>query len=184
MWQAGIAAFLTAGMIGSLAVMQVAGAFPEQQIRHLDAVVVGTLVLEDSPRSALFTVENMAPGDHAIRALRVRNAGSLALRYAMSPGESFATQDLDTRFAVTVREPVAGVCAADAGAVIAGPGPLADAAFGSLAPGAQPGDRELAAGASEVLCFDVTLPLDASNALAGASADLTFVFHAEEARAE
>ena len=59
---------------------------------------------------------------------------------------------------------------------------LAGVALGSPELGAQPGDRLLTAGASEILCFDVTLPLDATNALAGASANLAFVFHAEEAR--
>lgn len=182
MWQAGLAALLTAGMVGSLAVMQVAGAFPEQQLQRIQPVVVGTLVLEDVPRSALFTVDNMAPGDVAVRALRVSNAGTLALRYAMRAGDSTATRGLDERLLVTVREPLAGVCAPDAGAVIAGPAPLSAVAFGSAALGAQPGDRELESGSSEILCFDVALPLEATNALAGASANLTFDFHAEEVR--
>ncbi len=182
MWQAGIAAFLTAGMIGSIVVLQAEGAFPQQQIQRLEPNVVGTLVLDDAPREALFTVGNMAPGDVAVRALRVTDRGTLALRYALRTETQDATAGLDRAVQLTVRAPVGGACAPGAGDVIAGPFSLAAAAFGSPELGAQPGDRLLQPQASEVLCFDAALPLDATNAVAGASATVTLIFHAEEAR--
>lgn len=52
--------------------------------------------------------------------------------------------------------------------------------FGSVATGANPGDRSLAAGASEVLCFRVSLPITTPNTLQGATSDATFTFSAEQ----
>jgi hypothetical protein len=43
-----------------------------------------------------------------------------------------------------------------------------------------PGDRTLAGSASEVLCFKVDLPLDASNGVQGAATTAVFTFEAEQ----
>jgi len=57
---------------------------------------------------------------------------------------------------------------------------LDGALFGSSAQGSQPGDRTLAAASSEVLCFQVGLPIATGNALQGAASDVTFTFDAEQ----
>ena len=57
---------------------------------------------------------------------------------------------------------------------------LNGAAVGSSAQGANAGDRNLAAGASEVLCFRVSLALSTGNAFQGATSAATFTFDAEQ----
>ena len=52
--------------------------------------------------------------------------------------------------------------------------------IGDAASGSQSGDRALAVNGSEVLCFRVSLPLSASNAVAGANTTATFTFDAEQ----
>lgn len=46
--------------------------------------------------------------------------------------------------------------------------------------GAQAGDRVLAGGASETLCFKATLPLGTPNTYQGATTNITFTFNAEQ----
>jgi hypothetical protein len=59
-------------------------------------------------------------------------------------------------------------------------GPIATAAFGDPQVGANVGDRELAGGASETLCFRVTLPVDTDVLYQNASTSVTFTFSAEQ----
>ena len=59
-------------------------------------------------------------------------------------------------------------------------GTLANGAVGDPAQGAQAGDRTLAGGASEILCFRATLPGSTGNAFAGAATSATFTFSAEQ----
>ena len=54
------------------------------------------------------------------------------------------------------------------------------AVFGDAAQGAQAGDRVLAAGASETLCLNVTLPLAADNSSAGLNSTAIFTLDAEQ----
>jgi hypothetical protein len=64
--------------------------------------------------------------------------------------------------------------------LIAGPTALNGASFGNPAQGAQAGDRVLAGGASELLCFQVSLPLSTNNTFQGATSLATFTFDAEQ----
>ena len=52
--------------------------------------------------------------------------------------------------------------------------------IGNPAQGAQTGDRTLNAGASETLCFNVSLPLSTGNAYQALSTTATFAFDAEQ----
>lgn len=135
----------------------------------------GTIDIESNP-TVVAAVSAMMPGDAATRSLTIQNAGSAQLRYAMT-----ATADNALGDALTVEVRAQGTsCAAFDGAVVLAPATLDAAGFGSAATGAQAGDRVLAAGASEVLCFRVALPLAASDALQGAASDATFTFAAEQ----
>jgi hypothetical protein len=71
-------------------------------------------------------------------------------------------------------------CATFDGTVVLAATALDGAALGNPSQGAQTGDRTLAGGASEVLCFRVSLPLSAGNTLQGATSDATFTFDAEQ----
>jgi hypothetical protein len=59
-------------------------------------------------------------------------------------------------------------------------GALSAAAFGDPSQGGQAGDRTLAGGANEDLCFAWSLPLASGNGYQGATTTTTFTFNAEQ----
>ena len=138
----------------------------------------GTIDIESNP-AVLTAITAMMPGDVAADSLTVSNAGTATLRYAMS---TVATNALGNQLAVEVRaEDAGGGCGAFTGAaIVAGGTTLNGAGFGSAAQGPQAGDRTLAGGASEVLCFQVSLPFNTPNAFQGATSLATFTFAAEQ----
>ena len=139
---------------------------------------VGTIDIESNP-AVMTAITGMMPGDIASDSLTISNAGNATLRYAMT---TVATNALGGQLTTEVRaEDAGGGCVAFTGAVIvAGGTTLNGAGFGSAAQGPQAGDRTLAGGASEVLCFKVTLPSLTPNAFQGATSTATFTFAAEQ----
>jgi spore coat-associated protein N len=137
----------------------------------------GTIDISVNP-TAFAAINPMMPGDVNTQSLTVLNGGTAQLRYAMS---TTATNALGTAIQLTVKtEDAGGGCAAFTGTTVVAATNLNGAAFGSSAQGAQAGDRNLAAGASEVLCFRVSLPLAASDSLQGATSAAAFTFNAEQ----
>ena len=138
----------------------------------------GTIDITASP-TAVTAVTDMMPGDSDTAPLTIANAGNAAFRYAMSAS---ATNPLGAQLQLTVRaEDAGGGCAAFTGEVIVASGtPLNGAGFGSAAQGAQAGDRILAAGTSEVLCFRVSLPLTTGDPFQGVTSVASFAFAAEQ----
>jgi len=138
----------------------------------------GTIDIESNP-AVVTAVSAMMPGDTATDSLTISNAGTADLRYAMTTA---ATNALGDELDLEVREEDAdgGCDDFDGAAVVAGGTALDGAAFGDATPGADAGDRDLAAGASEVLCFRVSLPLTTDNTFQGASSTATFTFDAEQ----
>ncbi len=146
----------------------------------------GEVKLTTSSTSAFLTLSNMVPGDQVTAPLVVSNSGSPAVpfRYAMtSLSTDPDTKALRDALRLTIR--VGGTCTAGSPGVNSGGTPLYDnlvlngAAFGNPAPGPDSGDRPLAAGANETLCFSVLLPLSATGPQA-ASTTTTFTFDAEQ----
>jgi hypothetical protein len=138
----------------------------------------GSIDLESNP-AVMTAIPAMMPGDVAADSLTIVNNGTATLRYAMS---TVATNALGGQLTVAVRaEDAGGGCAAFTGAVIVAAGTtLNGAAIGNAAQGAQAGDRTLAGGASEVLCFRVTLPLSTNGTFQAATSLATFTFAAEQ----
>lgn len=143
----------------------------------------GTIDITAAPATAVVTMPAMAPGDQVTNPLTVGNAGSLEFRYALT-----STTDEDVLAAALVMTVKTGVTACDntnwtADGTTLYAGPLGSTAtspiFGSAVTGADPGDRVLAAGASEVLCVNVTLPTGTS-AGQGLSSTATLTFEAEQ----
>ncbi len=141
------------------------------------AFSTGTIDISTNP--TVFTaVTNMMPGDNRTQALTVTNGGTGDLRYSMA---TTATNALGDQLQLQVRQQDAGGgCAAFTGASVVAATGLDGAAFGSLTQGAQAGDRNLLAGASEVLCFRVSLALATDNTFQNTSSDATFAFAAEQ----
>ena len=143
----------------------------------------GTLHIADSlAAGTTLSMDNLVAGDSFDAQLNVDNHGSLSLAYGLSTsiaGSSALANALD----LTVRAKTANPCAARDGSVLY-TGPLATATFGNPAHGVQLGDRVLAGGASEALCFTIELPAttsDTSETLSGTNATATFVLSAEQA---
>lgn len=180
-------------ILASLAVLAVAGGaltisslalFTDQQNVTGNAFSTGTVNIDVSPATVAITDLAMAPGDQVTSEVTVANLGSLTLRYAMT---STTTEDvLASELDLTIKSGVSSCTDANwqaTGSVVY-TGLLGStgttAVIGSNAQGAQAGDRTLANGGSEVLCFNVTLPLSASNTSQNLTTTATFAFDAEQ----
>jgi hypothetical protein len=141
-----------------------------------------------SPASAALTFSTMAPGDSVTAPLTVSNTGTLGQRYAvLSTTDATDADFLAAQLQLTIKSGVttcttAGFAAT--GSVLFGPGVLGSTTgtkvIGDAAQGAHAGDRSLAAGASEVLCAQVTLPTATGNAYQNATTTATLRFDAEQ----
>ncbi len=149
-------------------------------------VLEGTPDIEIEPTEAVLTFDGMAPGDTVENQLVVSNTGTVPFHYHMT---STSTDDdgkgLRDVLLLTLRseDPSTGGCDGGQGAVLY-EGPIALAAFGDPFPGANPRDRSLAPGASELLCPRAELPLEGGGVEQrhqGAVTTVTFVFTAEGA---
>lgn len=180
-------------LLASLAVLALAGGvftvsslalFTDSEDVTGNAFATGTVDLTAAPATAVVTASNMAPGDQVTSSLDVTNSGTLELRYSMS---SSTTEDLLAgTLVLTVKSGVTTCDTANwtADGTVLYSGALGSTAgvatLGDVTQGAQAGDRVLAAGASEPLCFNVTLPLSAGSAIEGQSSTATFTFDAEQ----
>lgn len=152
--------------------------FTDTQAVTGNAFATGTINISTTPATALFGISNMMPGDTTTQSLLVQNAGTGSLRYAMATsvvtGPALAGQ-----LELTVRT-LGTSCAAFDGTTVVATGALSGAAIGSSAQGSQAGDRTLAGGASETLCFRATLPTSTDDTFQNTSTSVTFTFDAEQ----
>jgi predicted ribosomally synthesized peptide with SipW-like signal peptide len=135
----------------------------------------GTVDLTINPTTIL-TVTGIGPGQSGSGAVTVTNGGTLALRYALTSSSTNADSlNLRDQLELAI---TAGACPGSgtlfASAAIAGAG------FGNPAQGAHTGDRTLAAGANETLCFAWSLPAGTANSFQGSATTTTFTFAAEQ----
>ena len=135
----------------------------------------GTIDITSSPTVA-FAVTGMVPGDATTEALTIANAGTAEFRYSLTTA---ATNTLGQALTLTVKT-LGTSCAAFDGSAVVATATLDGALIGNAAQGNQAGDRTLGAASSEVLCFQVGLPINAGDTLQGATSDVTFTFDAEQ----
>jgi spore coat-associated protein N len=153
-----------------------------------NSFTTGTVDLTATPATAAVSMTNMAPGDLVVGSVTVGNSGSLEYRYAMtSTADNTDAKGLAAALEMTVKVGVSDCSAAGFtvdGTVLYGPAPLGDptgiAVFGDVSPGAQVGDRTVAAGASEILCIRVALPDTTGNSHQDATTTTAFRFDAEQ----
>ena len=139
------------------------------------AWTTGTIVLGVTPSTA-FSATNILPGDTGSQTINVTNSGTGALRYAISTSATNAdSKGLAAQMNLTVSP---GTCASPGSSVYSGA--LGSAAVGSATQGSQAGDRTLASGANENLCFAWSFPLSSGNAFQNAATTATFTFAAEQ----
>ena len=148
-----------------------------------NSFATGTIDITATPGTAVVTMPAMTPGDQVTNPLTVTNSGNLEFRYALT---STTDEDvLASELLLTVKSGVT-TCddanwAADGTTLysgLLGTTTTLDV-LGSPTAGADVGDRVLAAAASEILCFNVTLPL-ATTSGQGATTTATFNFEAEQ----
>jgi hypothetical protein len=127
------------------------------------------------------------PGDSVTDDAVVENDGTAQLRYAMTTAstnaDSKALRDALTLAVKTVDVTTPGTpCNDFDGSTTLYSGVLGatTGSFGDPTAGDDTGDRTLAAGANETLCFRVSLPSSTGNGAQGATTTTTFTFDAEQ----
>ena len=179
---------LAIGLLATLSGIASLAVFTDTASVGSNTFTTGTVDITTSPTTALVTFSGMAPGDSVTNGITVTNAGSLALRYAVTSTttENTLAAQLDQTVWDEAAEADAGTaCNATAPAtVLYGPADLGSTTginvVGSPTQGAQAGDRTLASAAREVLCFRVELPSSTGNAYQGLTTTATFAFQAEQ----
>jgi spore coat-associated protein N len=179
---------LASASIGSAAMST--ALFTDQRTVN-NTFTAGSITLNAAAIAALsLTSTNVMPGDNITGAVVVQNDGTSQLRYSLaSASTNVDTKGLRQVLTLTIKTidvttpgvpcdnfdgttTVLATTALHNGTVGIG--------FGSAATGAQAGDRNLNAAASETLCFRVNLPSGTTNAYQSASTVTTFTFDAEQ----
>ena len=148
----------------------------------------GTVMIDATPNTVTWDAGNMAPGDSVYAKLNVKNGGTLEQRYAVKlDATNTDAKGLANYLRLTV------VPAATCDATTSFTTPLYDAVMGTTgtkvigdaAQGTQAGDRVLAAGAAEDLCFKVSFPKGTAavdNPYQGSTTTATLTFDAEQTK--
>ena len=148
----------------------------------------GTIILDDVKIDALvLTTSALMPGDSVTDDVVVENDGTAQLRYAMTTSstnaDSKALRDALSLSIKTIDVTTPGTPCNDfdgTSTLYSGVLGASTAAFGDPTAGDDTGDRTLAAGANETLCFRVSLPSSTGNGAQGAATTTTFTFDAEQ----
>ena len=148
----------------------------------------GTIIIDDVKIDALvLTTSALMPGDSGTDDVVVENDGTAELRYAMTTSstnpDSNALRDALTLTVKTVDVTTSGTPCNDfdgTSTLYSGVLGASTAGFGDPTTGGDTGDRTLAAGANETLCFRVSLPSSTGNGAQGATTTTTFTFDAEQ----
>lgn len=153
-----------------------------------NTITAGTVDITTSPTSVFISFSDMAPGDKVDSQLQVSNInGTIELRYAVTVSSTNAdAKNLRDALVMTVKKKEGPSCTgiiddATKPTLYSGSlNPLSGKLLGDPAQGAQAGDRVLAGGGEEDLCFRVQLPIGTGNAYQNASTTATFTFDAEQ----
>ena len=175
------------GFAASMMVFGTSAVFTDVATNPGNTFATGNVDINTSLASDFITFSDMAPGDKVTQPLTVSNAGSLDLRYAVT---STTTEDtLAAQLDLTVKSDV--TTCTNAGFGVDGTslygaddlGSVAGTAiFGNPAQGPHIDDKTLVGLASEVLCFQVELPLATNNTYQGLTTTATFTFDAEQTK--
>jgi hypothetical protein len=170
--------FLALATIGSLFTMA-AGGSAEGFLGE------GTVDIATGHNTRLLALGTMAPGDVVTGTSTVENRGTLGLRYGMV---SNTTEDtLAAQLTLTVKVGVndctdTGIDSS--GTVLYGPARLGSMEGTDIFGDPAQTGRTLASGEMEVLCLQVSLPLDTGNDYQGLETTATLTFWAEQSAAQ
>ncbi len=167
--------FMALATVGSLFTMAAGG--PAEGF-----VGEGTVDIATGHTTRILALDPMAPGDVVTVASTVENNGTLDLRYGVV---SNTTEDtLAAQLALTIKVGVTectdtGI--ASSGSVVYGPARLGSMKGTDIFGDPAQTGRTLASGENEVLCLQVSLPLDTGNDYQGLMTSATLTFWAEQA---
>ena len=180
-----IATVMVLALLATVLTLTALTLFTDTQSVPGNTFTTGTVDISTSPTSALVTFSGMAPGDQVTNPITVTNAGTLQLRYAATSTTTENT--LAAQLDLTIKSGVTTCTNAGFGVdgtVVYATGDLGNTSainlIGNPAQGSQGGDRTLNASASEVLCFNVSLPSSTGNTYQGLTSTATFAFQAEQ----
>ncbi len=145
----------------------------------------GTVDIATGHTTRLLALGTMAPGDVVTGASTVENSGTLGLRYGMV---SNTTEDtLAAQLTLTVKVGVndctdTGIDSS--GSVLYGPARLGSMEGTDIFGDPAQTGRTLTSGEIEVLCLQVSLPLDTGNDYQGLETTATLTFWAEQSAAQ
>jgi hypothetical protein len=166
--------------VGPLVALSWAGAFSAftDNVDVTSSFSTGSVVIRanDQTGTVAFTslsMSGMTPGAVRYAPLRITNGGTADFTYAMATATS-GSAPLAAALTIGIKTVPSATCTAteynaSSTTVYSEAAGLGSAAIAS---------RPLAAGASEFLCFKVTLPSSAGNALQGLTTNATFSFTA------
>jgi spore coat-associated protein N len=189
----GLLALLLAGtaLISATGATMSLALFTSTASANANGFTTGSVVIGIGGVNTIFSSGAMMPGDSvpanpAGQPVTVTNSGTGALRYSITGIATVAP--LASQLVITVKQPdgnVGSSCALFNGTTVNNAGfttvgTTTTNIVGDPTQGAQAGDRVLAGGASETLCFKVTLPLSTPNTYQGATTNITFTFNAEQ----
>jgi predicted ribosomally synthesized peptide with SipW-like signal peptide len=152
----------------------------------------GTIILDATKVDALDLAlgDNWVPGDSVTGSVDVENDGTNPLRYSLNTtSTSVAGANggvLNTALLVEVKTidattPVTKCNEFDGTSLQASEAlGASNIMFGSVSPTVGTGDRSVLAGATDVLCIRVSLPIATGDTFQGATAVTTFTFNAEQ----
>ncbi|MEI8333594.1 MAG: hypothetical protein WCH74_07045 [Chloroflexota bacterium] len=168
------AAAVGGGGVSSLAAYTSAGPVPANGFSS------GSLTLGSSSGVA-FSAAGLTPASPVASTLGVTNPGSLELRYAVAVGSVSGSTALASALLLTITAGTASGGTCTGTQLYAGPlvGGASGALIGTVAQGGGSGERTIAAGGSETLCFAVSAPATAPQ---GATAGVVLAFAAEQTK--
>jgi hypothetical protein len=164
----------------------VLGAFTDAGQVTSNVFTTDSVGLSASPASGLISLAMMSPGDVVTAPIAVTNTETTQLRYAVTSttSENSLSGQLDLYVKSGVSSCTTGGFGASGSMIYNNTNHLGSTTgvnlVGNPSQGAHAGDRVLAGGAGETLCFQVSMPTAITSAYQGLSVTATFTFEAEQ----
>jgi len=184
-----IASATLALLVGWLAAVQTQGAlavFTNPRQVTANAFTARTVNLASSPVSGFISLSMMSPGDVVTAPITVTNTGATNLRYAVTSttSENSLAGQLDLYVKSGVTTCTTAGFGASGSTIYNNTSRLGNTSgvnvVGNPNLGSQAGDRSLAAGVGETLCFQIGMPSAITSAYQGLTVTATFTFQAEQ----
>ncbi len=167
--------------VGSVTTATLSMAFFGSTVNAAGGFGTGSIILGVDASTTL-NVTGMMPGDTVNLPLQLDNTGTGELRYVLtSTTVNTDVKSLAPQITLTIKTLVGTDCNNNAAGVTLSTGLLsANPHFGTLNPAPHAGARVLAATTHETLCFTAFLPTSVGDAYQTATANVTFVFDAQQ----